>query len=133
MKLNHNHPGLAPENMQGVTEMTYKIRGYLTGLSRGWFQIYRMSISTMEMCIQYRYEGRHGILVDDDYYALHYQIANYRKERASMALVGSGCLASYPAQDYEDAKILGAKRWESVFQSKRKRYKEAKQKLKEKR
>lgn len=69
--------------------------GLLTGLARGWFIIYSDAKYGMQFCLSQRIKKRgtkagFGILIDDDFDALCYQIHHYRARRAKYALLGPG-------------------------------------------
>lgn len=62
----------------------------LSGLDRGWFQIYSDARSQMQSCIINRPQGNFAILIRDDFWALVYQIHHYRAKRAKYSLMGPG-------------------------------------------
>ncbi|MFW5895655.1 MAG: hypothetical protein ACOCT9_02815 [archaeon] len=112
----------------------------LTGLDRGWFEIYADARFIMELSLNERSyirgkKGNFGILVDDDYWALKYQIYHYRARRAKHSLLRPGVKwYEYKNDEFDDNETAKKKGEEIDRQWMREdweRYMYAKKKIKE--
>ncbi len=90
--------------------------GLLTGLARGWFLVYKNAEYNKALCLKSRKQGHFGILVDDDPWALKYQINTYRAHRASFSLTGQQMLYyGYPNISKEAAEKAALEETLRVF------------------
>ena len=106
-------------------------KGLLTGLARGWFQVFKEAENSKEICIINR-GHREGVLVDKDYWALKYQIYAYRALRAQFSLTGQQILSMLPAPDNKSPEQAALEETFRVFiKAPRKKALEAKKLLKE--
>jgi len=91
-------------------------KGLLKGLARGWFHIYKKEESFKERCIQGRKKGHCGILIDEDHWALQYQIAHYRSLRAQFSLTGQQILSVWtPGMSKEESEEAALEETLRVF------------------
>lgn len=114
----------------------------LHGLDKGWFEIFADAQKVMRSALierkavkANRHNPNFGILVDDDYWALVYQINHYRARRAKHALLGSGmrwyAFSNGSFDDNDTAKRKGALFIKNFVKKDWERYLYAKRKIKE--
>lgn len=85
----------------------------LTGLNYAWFLMYSSAHSTMELALTLRDKSNNAILVDDDEWAIKYQLAHFRAQIAQIKLMGPSPSKhiSYSAKGVEDLTLQSQISW----------------------